>query len=44
MKNNHGIPCSEESLKDWQQTWTDIQESIDLVMKYGEDLETTVEK
>ena len=41
MKNNKGIPMSEESLKEYNQTWADIQESIDLVMKCGEDLETT---
>lgn len=40
MKNNKGIPCNEESLQEYNQTWIDIQESIDLVMKYGEDLET----
>ena len=40
MKDTHGIPCSEESLKEYNQTWIDIEESIELVMKYGEDLES----
>ena len=28
-----------EGLKEYEQTWIDIEESIELVMKYGEDLE-----
>ena len=40
MKNWKGIQCSEESLKEWIQTWIDIEESIELVMKYGEDLKS----
>ena len=33
-----GKPLSEEELKEWQQTFVDIEESIELVMKEGEDL------
>jgi len=33
-----GKPLSEEELKNWQQTFVDIEESIELVMKEGEDL------
>lgn len=33
-----GIPMSEEELKEWRQSFDDIQESIDLVMENGEDL------
>jgi hypothetical protein len=40
MKNNHGIPMTSEELKEYEQTWIDIEESIELVMKYGEDLES----
>ena len=40
MKNNHGIPMTSEGLKEYEQTWIDIEESIELVMKYGEDLES----
>ncbi len=36
--NKHsGIPMSEESLKEWQQAFTDIEESIAIVMKTGKD-------
>ena len=38
MKNNQGIPMSEESLEEWKQTFIDIEESIELVMKNGVDL------
>lgn len=38
MKNNAGIPMTEESLAEWKQTFIDIEESIELVMKYGVDL------
>ncbi len=35
---SHGIPMTEESLKEWEQSFIDIAESIELVMKNGEDL------
>lgn len=38
MKNNQGIPMTEESLKEWQQSFADVAESIELVMKNGVDL------
>ena len=38
MKNNSGIPMTEDELKKWQQAFIDIEESIELVMKNGEDL------
>ena len=38
LKNSHGIPMTEESLKEWKQSFIDIAESIELVMKNGEDL------
>lgn len=38
MKNNHGIPMTDEELKEYNQTWIDIEESIELVMKNGVDL------
>lgn len=38
MKNNQGIPMTEESLAEWEQTFIDIEESIALVMKNGKDL------
>ncbi len=38
MQITPGIPMNEEELKDWQQSFIDILESIDLVMKYGKDL------
>lgn len=38
MKSSAGIPMSEEGLKKWQQSFIDILESIELVMKNGEDL------
>jgi soluble cytochrome b562 len=33
-----GIPMSEEELKEWRQSFDDIQESIDKVMAEGEDI------
>lgn len=33
-----GIPMSEEELKEWKQSFADIQESIEMVMENGEDL------
>ena len=38
MKNNAGIQMSEEELKEWVKSFKDIEESIELVMKNGEDL------
>lgn len=38
MKNNSGIPMTEEEFKEWQQAFIDIEESIELVMKNGVDL------
>ena len=38
MKACSGIPLSEEDIKKWQQVFTDIEESIELVMKNGVDL------
>lgn len=35
---HHGISMSEEELKDWQKSFSDIEESIKLIMKEGEDL------
>jgi hypothetical protein len=39
-KNREGIPMNESDLKEWKQTFIDIQESIDKVMKEGEDIGT----
>ena len=36
MKNWKGIPCSEESLKEWIQTWIDIELAINNLMDYDE--------
>lgn len=33
-----GIPMTDEELKDWQQVFIDIEESINDVMKNGENL------
>ena len=38
MKNNHGIPMTDEEFKEYNQVWQDIEESIALVMKNGVDL------
>ena len=38
IMTSHGIPMSEESLKEWEQSFIDIEESIELVMESGEDL------
>lgn len=38
MKNRKGIPMTPEELEEYNQVWADINESIELVMKYGEDL------
>ena len=35
---SHGIPMSEDALKEWEQSFKDIEESIELVMESGEDL------
>ena len=37
-KNNHGITMTEDALKEWEQSFKDIEESIELVMESGEDL------
>lgn len=34
MKVVHGIPCSEESLAEYEQTWKDIEESIEYCEKH----------
>jgi hypothetical protein len=34
----HGIPMDEKSLKEWQQSFKDIDDSIKLVMKGGKNL------
>ena len=36
MSVRSGIPMSEEELKEWQQSFIDIDESIELVMKNAE--------
>lgn len=33
-----GLPMSEESFAEWQKAFSDIEESIALVMETGEDL------
>lgn len=33
-----GIEMTEEEIADWQKVFTDIEESIEQVMKNGEDL------
>ena len=38
MKSNAGIPMSEEELAEWVQSFNDIEESIEQVMKNGVDL------
>ena len=38
MTVHAGIEMSEESLKEWQRAFSDIEESIELVMKNGVDL------
>jgi hypothetical protein len=43
-KNREGIPMNESDLKEWKQTFIDIQESIDKVMKEGEDFGRPVKK
>ena len=35
MKQHNGIPMSEESLKEWEKAFSDIEESIELVYKTG---------
>ena len=35
MKNHKGIPCSPESLAEWEKAFSDIEESIELVYKKG---------
>ena len=38
MKNNAGIQMSEEELAEYNKAFSDIEESIELVMENGEDL------
>ena len=38
MTAHDGIPMTEESYKEWEQSFIDIEESIELVMKNGVDL------
>lgn len=38
MKNNEGIRMTPEELTEWEQSFKDIEESIELVMENGEDL------
>lgn len=38
VKTRGGLPMSEESLAEWQKTFSDIEESIALVYKNGVDL------
>ena len=37
MKSHNGLPCSPESLAEWQKAFSDIEESIALVYKKGKD-------
>lgn len=36
MKNNHGIPMTSEELKEYEQTWIDIELAINNLMDYDE--------
>ena len=38
MKNNAGIQMTEEELAEYNKSFSDIEESIELVMRNGEDL------
>ena len=38
MVNVEGIPMTEEELEDWKKAFSDIEESIALVMENGEEL------
>ena len=38
MKNHKGIPCTSESLAEWEQAFADIEESIQLVYRKGKDI------
>lgn len=40
MKNRKDIPMTPEELEEYNRVWKDINESIELVMKYGKDLES----
>ena len=33
-----GMPMTEEELEDWKKAFSDIEESIELVMENGEDI------
>lgn len=37
MKSTKGIPCSPESLAEWEKAFKDIEECIKLVYKNGKD-------
>ena len=37
MQTRKGIPCSPESLAEWEKAFRDIEESIKLVYKNGKD-------
>lgn len=39
MQIKLGIPMTDESYQEWVQSFKDIEESIELVMKNGEDIE-----
>lgn len=34
MKEHHGIPCSPESLAEWEQAFIDIEDSIEYCEKH----------
>lgn len=34
MKEHHGIPMTEEELKEWQKAFSDIEESIDYCARH----------
>lgn len=36
MENRHGIPMTEESRKEWEQAFKDIEECIEKLYKKGE--------
>jgi len=38
MSQHRGIPMTEDEFQDWQQSFIDIKESIELVMKNGVEL------
>ena len=38
MSTHSGIPMTEDEFQEWRQSFIDIEESIELVMKNGVDL------